>query len=125
MLSTYLNFTPLQHKKEKNQKLFFEQIRRALLSGAFYSSEHNHKARIREYFLDLKNKKIHLYVESNENSKIKFIGKGGKILQQNIGNDEVYKICGNEYYIRAEVEDDRGKGYFSNLYFYNWWNFYL
>lgn len=93
----------------QSEKLAFDSIRNAILNGAFYASEHHHKAKVKKYIPDIDKRKIYLEVDSDGKNKIRFIGKNGNILMEKSGNNAVYKVKGDEMYIRAEVIDSDGR----------------
>ena len=49
-------------------------------------------------------------IEENRNEKYttEFIGRGGELLKKDVGNPAVYKIKGDEGYVRARVTDSNG-----------------
>ncbi|PIU67981.1 MAG: hypothetical protein COS84_02450 [Armatimonadetes bacterium CG07_land_8_20_14_0_80_40_9] len=94
------------------ERLTLSSIRSALLSGAFYASEHHHKARVKRYMPDISSGEVYLEIESDKENKIRFIGKDSNLLKEVKGDEAIYKIKGDEIYIRAEVVDSEGKRLF-------------
>lgn len=78
----------------------------ALERGDFYASTGVELASI-----DATPKKLTLNIKEEKWSKytIQFIGKGGRILTTATSNPAVYRIRGNEAYIRAKVIESNGK----------------
>ncbi len=76
-----------------------------LKAGNFYAVQGSKAPRIQINFNDITNE---ITINSNELSKIKFIGKNGKELQkqENI-SQSTYKINGDEKYVRAEIKSEK------------------
>jgi len=73
-----------------------------LKAGNFYAVQGSSSPRIK---MHVENNTIS--VQSNKISKIKFIGNGGKTLQENEGlTTDNYEVQGDEIYVRVEVKSD-------------------
>ena len=81
-------------------------ILEALDRGDFYAST---GVELAEYSGD--NKSIYVKVKEERWSKyrIQFIGKNGKLLQEISSGTAIYKIKGNEGYVRAKILESNGK----------------
>ena len=78
----------------------------ALDRGDFYAST---GVELAEYSADQKSVSIKVKEQRWSKYRIKFIGKGGKVLQEDLTASATYKIKGNEGYVRAKVLESNGK----------------
>ena len=87
------------------ESLNVDGIVAALESGNFYASNGVELSDI-----TLENGTLTVGMEESGTLKYttEFIGKGGKLLKKDVENPAVYKISGNEGYVRARVTDSNG-----------------
>lgn len=78
----------------------------AIDSGNFYAST---GVELTDYKADRNEVSIKVKALTNSKYRIQFIGSGGKVLQESIESTAVYKIKGNEGYVRVKVLESNGK----------------
>jgi len=78
----------------------------AIDNGNFYAST---GVELSEYKAD--NTEVSIKVKATNFSKyrVQFIGSGGKVLQESLEPNAVYKVKGNEGYVRVKVLESNGK----------------
>lgn len=78
----------------------------AIDNGDFYAST---GVELSEYKADKTEVSIKVKATNFSKYRIQFIGSGGKILQETSEPNAVYKIKGNEGYVRAKILESNGK----------------
>lgn len=81
-------------------------ILEALERGDFYAST---GVELDEYLADAKSISIKIKEQKWSKYRVHFIGRGGKLLAESTSNPAVYKIRGNEGYVRAKILESNGK----------------
>jgi hypothetical protein len=81
-------------------------ILEALERGDFYAST---GVELEDYFHNEKAVSLKIKEERWSKYTTQFIGRGGRVLSETISNPAVYKISGNEGYVRARVLESNGK----------------
>ena len=81
-------------------------ILQALDNGDFYAST---GVELSEFATDSRSVTIKVKEDRWSKYRIRFIGKGGMLLQEFASSSAVYKIKGNEGYVRAKVFESNGK----------------
>lgn len=78
----------------------------AIDKGEFYTST---GVELTDYKADKTEISIKLKATNYSKYRIQFIGNGGKVLQESLEPNAVYKIKGNEGYVRAKIHESNGK----------------
>ena len=78
----------------------------AIDNGQFYAST---GVELTDYKADRSEVSIKVKALTNSKYTIRFIGSGGKVLQESFEPNAVYKIKGDEGYVRAKVLESNGK----------------
>jgi hypothetical protein len=78
----------------------------ALEHGDFYAST---GVELEDYSADPKAISIKVKEQRWSKYRIQFIGRGGKILQEDLKGTSTYRIRGNEGYVRAKIIESNGK----------------
>ncbi len=87
------------------EKLSSPAILDALERGEFYAST---GVELRSYQSDDKTITLTLKADRFTRHRVQFIGKGGRILKEELGNSATYQIKGDEGYVRSRVIDSNG-----------------
>lgn len=90
----------------RTAKLSAESILEAMENGDFYSST---GVELTDYQANRQSIKITIKEQNGSKYRTQFIGKNGKILSVKNDNPAVYKIRGNEGYVRAKILESNGK----------------
>lgn len=90
----------------RTDKLTPDSLLKALENGDFYSST---GVELIDYQIDKNSVTIKINEQKWSKYRIQFIGKNGKVLLETIKNPALYKIRGNEGYVRARVLESNGK----------------
>lgn len=90
----------------RTDKLTPNSILQALEYGDFYAST---GVELNDYQLNRQTIKITIKEQRWSKYRIQFIGKNGRILKETIDNPAIYKIRGNEGYVRARILESNGK----------------
>lgn len=89
-------------------KLTRDNIMAAIRRGDFYAS-----TGVELKDLVVNSKEIRVQVRTMDGSqtkyRIQFIGEGGRVLQDSIGDNASYRIRGTEKYVRARITDSNGR----------------
>jgi hypothetical protein len=86
----------------KSPALTKKDIEENIRSGNFYASTG-------VFIIDYQASKSSITIDSGNGESITFIGKNGTILSQVDGKKAIYKIQGNEFYVRAKIVGNNGK----------------
>jgi hypothetical protein len=80
-------------------------IREAMLRGKFYVSSGLTFSR-----LEMSPTHVHVTIEprAGEDTEVRFMGAGGKVLATVQGTDACYPVAGHERYVRVAVRSDGG-----------------
>lgn len=78
----------------------------AMERGDFYAST---GVELADYQVEERRITIRVREERTSKYRVRFIGKGGKLLQEVVTNPAVYTIRGDEMYVRAKVLESNGK----------------
>jgi hypothetical protein len=89
-------------RAEKNAKAILDALRR----GEFYAST---GVELVDYSATSKRIEVRVREKNGARYRIRFVGRGGKTLQEVPGAAATYAIKGNEGYVRAKVLDSNGK----------------
>jgi hypothetical protein len=89
-------------RAERNAKAIVEALRR----GDFYAST---GVELGDYSATKKRIAVSVREKNGARYRIRFIGRGGKLLREVRGVAATYAIKGNEGYVRAKVLDSNGK----------------
>jgi hypothetical protein len=81
-------------------------ILNAIDSGNFYAST---GVELTDYKADRSEVSLKVRALTNSKYRVQFIGSGGKVLQESLEPTAVYKIKGNEGYVRVKVLESNGK----------------
>lgn len=90
----------------RTDKLTPNSILKALENGDFYAST---GVELNDYQANRQTIKIIIKEQKWSKYRIQFIGKNGRVLNETINNPAVYKIRGNEGYVRARILESNGK----------------
>lgn len=89
-------------RAEKNAASILDALRR----GDFYASN---GVELEEYAVTGKRIDVRVKEKNGARYRIRFVGRGGGILQETAGAAATYTIKGNEGYVRAKVIDSNGR----------------
>jgi hypothetical protein len=89
-------------RAERNAKAIVEALRR----GDFYAST---GVELADYIATRERLEVRVREKNGARYRIRFIGRGGRTLQEVPGVVATYRIKGNEGYVRAKVVDSNGK----------------
>ena len=78
----------------------------AIDNGDFYAST---GVQLSEYKADRSEVSIKVKATNYSKYRIQFIGSGGKVLQESLEPNGVYKIKGSEGYVRAKIYESNGR----------------
>ncbi len=78
----------------------------ALARGDFYAST---GVELVDYIVDGKTMTVRVREKNLARYRIRFIGSGGRVLQETRGTEATYEIRGSEGYVRAKVIDSNGR----------------
>lgn len=78
----------------------------AMERGDFYAST---GVELAEYRVEQHSITVRVREDRTSKYRVRFIGKGGKLLQEVVTNPAVYTIRGDEMYVRAKVLESNGK----------------
>ncbi|MEO5857689.1 MAG: CehA/McbA family metallohydrolase [Pyrinomonadaceae bacterium] len=78
----------------------------AIDNGDFYAST---GVELAEYRFDKSEVSIKIKATNFSKYRVRFIGSGGKILQEDLEPAAIYKVKGNEGYVRVKVLESNGK----------------
>lgn len=81
-------------------------ILNAIDNGEFYAST---GVELTDYKADRSEVSLKVRALTNSKYRVQFIGSGGKVLQESLEPSAVYKIKGNEGYVRVKVLESNGK----------------
>jgi hypothetical protein len=98
------------------QALSVDDMLEALRAGAFYAVETGCAARLAGYEVTGEGAERQIVVSAPGAEAIRFIG-GGKEISSFKGEHAVYKIKGDEVYVRAEITDSNGLYLFAQPFF--------
>jgi len=87
------------------QNLTAEAILKALDTGDFYAST---GVELKDYQADARSITIDIREKTNSKYTVQFIGRHGKVLKTEIANPAIYKIRGDEGYVRAKIIESNG-----------------
>lgn len=90
----------------RSASLTRQAILEALERGDFYAST---GVEFADYQANRQSITISIREETRSKYTVHFIGRGGSLLKTVVSNPAVYKIRGNEGYVRAKVFDSNGK----------------
>lgn len=88
------------------EKLSPATILEAMERGDFYSST---GVELTDYQADEKSITITVREEGSTKYRVRFIGRGGRVLSEAITNPAIYQFRGDEGYVRAKIIDSNGK----------------
>jgi hypothetical protein len=92
----------------RGEHLTAEDLRKAIENGDFYAS-----TGVELQDLQVADKRIELTIRANNRFDAKyrtqFIGRNGRVLQDDTSNPAIYTIKGDEGYVRARITDSNGK----------------
>jgi len=109
------------HKKRKtglgwimveSPSLTPENIENNIRKGNFYASTGI-------FLKDFRTNRNEIMIESENGTRVTFIGRWGKVLNSVKGPGAVYKPTGNEHYIRIKITDDDGQAAWTQPFFLN------
>jgi hypothetical protein len=85
-----------------------EDLQKAIENGDFYAST---GVELEDF--KVADKRIELKIRVNDRFVVKyrtqFVGKNGRVLQDDTANPAIYTIRGNEGYVRAKISDSNGR----------------
>ena len=87
------------------EELSAEAILDGLEKGDFYSST---GIELSGYQVDENGIRVEIKEETNTRYRVLFIGKDGKVLEEDVASPAVYQFTGNEMYVRAKIIDSNG-----------------
>lgn len=90
----------------KARELTSAAILSAIDNGDFYAST---GVELTEYSADKSEVSIKVKATNYSKYRVQFIGSGGKILQESFEPSAIYKVKGNEGYVRVKVLESNGK----------------
>lgn len=90
----------------RTDRLTRRAILEALENGEFYAST---GVELTDYQADKNKITIDILEERTSKYRVQFIGKDGKLLSEVISNPAVYRIRGDEGYVRAKIIESNGK----------------
>lgn len=88
------------------EQLSSAAILKAMEKGDFYAST---GVELVDYQVNDKQISINIREIKSSKYRVQFIGKGGKILKEEITNPAVYQFRGDEGYVRAKITESNGK----------------
>lgn len=90
----------------KAAELSASAILSAIDNGSFYAST---GVELEDYKADRNSVSIKVKALTNSKYRVQFIGSGGRVLYEALEPAAVYKIAGNEGYVRVKVLESNGK----------------
>ncbi|MEP7274055.1 MAG: hypothetical protein ABI882_21330, partial [Acidobacteriota bacterium] len=88
------------------ERLTASAVLAALERGDFYSST---GVQLQSYQSSEKGITITVKEDKSTRYRIQFIGKGGRVLKQEIASPATYRMQGDEGYVRAKIIDSNGR----------------
>lgn len=88
------------------ERLTPDAVLAALEGGDFYAST---GVELSDYRADAKSITINIKESGATKYRVRFIGKGGRLLKEDVNNPATYSMRGDEMYVRAKVFDSNGR----------------
>ena len=90
----------------RTDRLTTAAVLEALERGDFYAST---GVELADYQINSKEIIVTIKQEGSSKYRVQFIGKGGRVLKEEVNNPAVYQLRGDELYVRAKIVESNGK----------------
>jgi hypothetical protein len=87
------------------RELSVDALLKSLEKGDFYSST---GVELADYQVDQQGIRIEIKEKNSFKYRVLFIGQEGKVLKEDVANPAIYKVTGDEKYVRAKIIDSNG-----------------